>query len=791
MRESFGSDGQPGSYTDIDYTDCIALYGHNMAATQTVLWARILDRLAGPRPPKIIVVDPRVSDTAKLATVHLQPKIGTNVALLNGLQYLLFENDWIDWEFVNAHTVGIEPLKKTVMEFPPDKVEEITGVPASLLRKAAEIIGTSRTLLSTALQGVYQSNQATAAACQINNINILRGMLGKHGCGIFQMNGQPTAQNNREAGCDGEFPGFRNHLNPVHMEDMARLWNIDPVKVPHWNEPTHVENILSFIAKGTIQMLWISGTNPLVSLPNLGRVRELLTKDDLFVVAQDIFMTETAAIADVVLPGAQWGEKTGCFTNVDRTVHISHKAVEPPGEARSDLEIFLDYGKRMGFKDKDGQPLMPFQNSEEVFEAWKKMSKGRPCDYSGLSYEKLSGGSGIQWPCNEEAPFGTERLFTDKKFFTELDYCESFGHDLETGAYYTKEEYKALNPNGRAILKACHYFPSSEEPNDEYPLRLSTGRRVHHFHTRTKTGRTALQKKDPEPEIVIAEEDARQLNLKDREEVLVESIRGKVQLPVSIGDIEKGNTFIPFHFGYFDSEAGGKARAANELTTAKWDPISKQPMFKGGAIRITKLPSTDGEVAIHAREQQSAAVETAAKKHTKAQGTKTTRERGLEAWLGELDCAIDRLIDLFKDLLPKTDRDPDAQNGLRIMVRIASRVGDRMKPIAKKYHEDRTRGQKRADALADLLFKHEEDVDGTYEMLETMQGLHMYLAYIRGSLRGMYPASQALWDKDCIQAVTEATDDVTKMEEWCLQQMQFRSPQTLLVPLPLKKGGGR
>jgi ferredoxin-nitrate reductase len=370
------------------------------------------------------------------------------------------------------------------------------------------------------------------------------------------------------------------------MEDMARLWNIDPIKVPHWNEPTHIENILSFIAKGTIQMMWISGTNPLVSLPNLGRVRELLTKDDLFVVAQDIFMTETAAIADVVLPGAQWGEKTGCFTNVDRTVHISHKAVEPPGEARSDLEIFLDYGKRMGFKDKDGQPLMPFKTSEEVFEAWKKMSKGRPCDYSGLSYEKLTGGSGIQWPCNDEAPFGTERLFSDKKFFTELDYCESFGHDLETGAYYTKDEYKKLNPNGRAILKACHYFPSSEEPNDEYPLRLSTGRRVHHFHTRTKTGRTQLQKKDPEPEIVISEEDARRLELLDREEVLVESVRGKVQLPVSIGGIEKGNTFIPFHF---DAEEGGKARAANELTTGK--SLPQTTLF---SIHPTHSPQQNG-----------------------------------------------------------------------------------------------------------------------------------------------------------------------------------------------------
>lgn len=214
-------------------------------------------------------------------------------------------------------------------------------------------------------------------------------------------------------------------------------------------------------------------------------------------------------------------------------------------------------------------------------------------------------------------------------------------------------------------------------------------------------------------------------------------------------------------------------------------------MFKGGAIRITKLPSTNGEVKIHAREQQSAAIETAAKKHTKAQGTKTARERGLETWLGELDCAIDRLLDIFKGLLPKTDRDPDAQNGIRIMVRIATRVSECIKPMAEKYHEDKNRGQKRADALADLLFQHDDSVDGTYEMLETMQGLHMYLAYIRGSLRGMYPASQALWDKDCISAVTEATGDVAKMEEWCLQQMQFRSPQTLLVPLPLKEGGKR
>lgn len=210
-------------------------------------------------------------------------------------------------------------------------------------------------------------------------------------------------------------------------------------------------------------------------------------------------------------------------------------------------------------------------------------------------------------------------------------------------------------------------------------------------------------------------------------------------------------------------------------------------MFKGGAIRITKLPPTDGQVKIHAREQQSAAIEAAAKKHIKAQGTQTSRKRGLESWLGELDCAISRLIDIYKVLLPKCDRDPDAQNGLRIMIRIATRAGSRIRPMAERYHEDKTRGKRRADVLADFIFQHDEGVDGTYEMLETMQGLHMYLAYIRGSLRGMKPASQALWDRECIAAVDEATSDVERMEEWCLQQMQFRSPQTLLVPLPVEE----
>jgi anaerobic selenocysteine-containing dehydrogenase len=550
MRESFGSDGQPGSYRDIDYTDCIFIVGHNISSTQTVLWARMLDRLEGPDPPKVVVIDPRVSNTAKRATVHLAPRIGTNMAILNGIQHLMFENGWIDEQWVKVHTVGLELLKEKVKPYTPEYVEKITSVPVEKIKAAAEILGKTKSLLSTALQGVYQSNQGTASACQINNINLLRGLIGKAGSGIYQMNGQPTAQNNRETGCDGEFPAFRNHLNPNHMKDMADVWNIEYHKIPHWNEPTHIQNMLNFIDSDTIEMFWISGTNPLVSLPNLPRVRSLLTKPNLFVVCQDIFMTETASIADVVLPAAQWGEKSGCFTNVDRTVHLSHKAIEPPGEARSGFDIFVDYAKRMDFRNRDGTPLMPWEKPEDAYKEWQKMTKGRPCDYSALSYEKLTGGSGIQWPCNEQNPHGTERLFTDGVFYTDIEYCESYGHDLETGAPYTKDEYRDMNLAGKAFLKAAAYLPSAEAVNEEYPLQLSTGRQVYHFHTRTKTGRAkALQDAAPAPFIQISEADAKKFDVKDGEDVIVRSRRGVVQLPAQVGGISEGQTFIPFHFG--------------------------------------------------------------------------------------------------------------------------------------------------------------------------------------------------------------------------------------------------
>lgn len=588
LKESFGSDGQPGSYDDLDTTEAILHVGHNIASQQTVLWMRILDRRRGPNPPKLVVIDPRRTFTAAEADIHLAPRVGTNVPVMNGLLHLIIEAGQIDRAFIEAHTIGFDNLRQVVSQWSPERVEALAGVPAAQLREAAHILGGARSLVSSVLQGVYQSMQATAAAVQVNNLHIIRGLIGKPGCGILQMNGQPTAQNTRECGADGDMPGFRNWGNHEHIAQLARLWNVDIDRIPHWSPPTHAMQIFRYAEQGSIKLLWISATNPAVSMPDLPRIRRILGRDDLFVVVQDAFLTETTEFADVVLPAAIWGEKTGTFTNVSRTVHISRKAVEPPGAARADLDIFLDYAQRMDFRDKDGAPLIQWQDAEGAFEAWKACTRGRPCDYSGMSYAKLSEGSGIQWPCNERYPDGTPHLYTDGVFNTAADYCETYGQDFDTGASVPQEEYRAHDPQGRALIKAADYRPPHELPDDDYPLWLTTGRLVYHFHTRTKTGRApSLYEAAPDAYVQLSPEDAARYGIGNGDWVEVESRRGRVVEPARIGDIEPGLVFIPFHYGYWDKPE--RARAANELTLTEWDPVSKQPHFKYAAVRIRKV----------------------------------------------------------------------------------------------------------------------------------------------------------------------------------------------------------
>src|SRR6478609_4817894 len=601
FKESFGADGQPGSYTDIEHCDAIFLFGHNMAETQTVLWARILDRTRGEDPPRIVCVDPRrtlvAQEAERTGGVHLACRVGTNLALMNGLTRELLANGWIDEAWVQAHTIGLDALRATVEPYTAEEVARICGVEADDVRRAARIFGESNAVLSTVLQGFYQSHQATAASVAVHNLHLLRGMIGRPGAGVLQMNGQPTAQNNRECGADGDLPGFRNWDNPAHVQQLADLWNVDVMTVPHWAPPTHAMQIMSYAETGSIGFLWVSATNPAVSMPESARIRKILTGEQCFTVVQDLFLTETAELADVVLPAAGWGEKTGCFTNVNRVVHLSEQAVEPPGEARSDLDIFLMYADAMGFTDRDGEPVVKWRSPEEAFSAWAAITAGRPVDYTGLSYAKLRGPSGVPWPVNAEHPDGTDRLYVDGIFPTDTDYCETYGHDLITGGTVTEQEHRATAPAGRAFLKGAPYTPAHELPSREFPLLFTTGRTAYQFHTRTKTGRArSLNRAAPDAWVELSPTDAAELGINEGDWVRVESPRGAIEVRARIGRVMPGAVFAPFHYGHWDPDdlTDADHRSANELTMTVWDPVSKQPTFKTAACRVTRLRAGEG-----------------------------------------------------------------------------------------------------------------------------------------------------------------------------------------------------
>ena len=777
LKETFGTDGQPASYTDIDTTEAILHVGHNVAEVQTVLWSRILDRRRGPKPPKLVVIDPRATATAKEADVHLAPMLGTNVAVLNGLLNLIIESDRIDSEFIDEHTVGFEFLRDTAALWPPERVEKVTGVPADRLRAAANILSSANSLVSTVLQGVYQSNQATAAAVQVNNLNLIRGLIGKPGSGVLQMNGQPTAQNTRECGADGDLPGFRNWDDPAHIAELAKIWNVKESVIPHWAPPTHAMQIFRYCETGSIRMLWISATNPAVSLPDLPRIRKILQKDSLFVIAQDAFMTETAELADVVLPAALWGEKTGCFTNVDRTVHISHKAVEPPGDAKSDLDIFLDYAQRMEFTDKDGQPLIKWSDAQGAFDAWRECSRGRPCDYSGMSYEKLSQVSGIQWPCNEEFPEGCERLYTKGIFNTAAEYCEDYGHDLRTGAMRTPEQYKANDPKGRAFLHAADYEPPHESPDENYPFWLTTGRVVYHFHTRTKTGR-AKELNDAAPDVFVElnEHDAQELGLRDGDFVRVESKRGKIDGAVRIGNILPRHIFVPFHYGYWDGQGHEYARAANELTITGWDPVSKQPHFKFAAVKLAKIDpnSASGVVRDTLKAAKGAVVEIKDALVNPDENTETKKH--LAEYLGLLKRAEHEIADAFKSVADHHGDEPDIFEICQKFAHTSTIHEEAIKRFTSVFG---AASEHEASRVKHSLFKGPRS--GGFGLVRDLHDLFLLVTEAHLGWMILLQAAHALRDKELIAACTKLGGETDSQRSWLQTRIKQAAPQALLV----------
>jgi ferredoxin-nitrate reductase len=354
-------------------------------------------------------------------------------------------------------------------------------------------------------------------------------------------------------------------------------------------KPVGAPEIFELCELGYVKVLWNICTNPAVSMTD--RTKQLRTLNGVFLVVQDCFAnTETAQLADVVLPSAMWGEKTGCMTNAERRCTLLRQAVEPPGEARADLDIFLDFARRMNLRDADGQPLIRYTDPEGAFDEWRGISRGCIPDYSGMSYARLAETGGLQWPCTTERPEGTVRLYEDRSFPTQWYISESFEKDIETGHEHTIKEYREKrDPNGRAVLVPTDYEPPTDLADDEFPLIAISGRQVYHWHTRTKTGKApALHEAAPAVLVSVSRQDATRLGIADGDSVRIVSRRGAIVAPAKVGDVvSAGVIFIPFHYGEL-----GADHAANTLMPRVWDPASKQPVQKLAAVRLERLPIT-------------------------------------------------------------------------------------------------------------------------------------------------------------------------------------------------------
>jgi predicted molibdopterin-dependent oxidoreductase YjgC len=562
------------------------------------------------------------------------------------------------------------------------------------------------------------------------------------------------------------------------MKELADHWKVEPEVIPHWSVPTHILQILSHAENGLIHFIWIVATNPLVSLPDLKRVRDILAKENIFIVVSDGFLTETADYADVVLPAALWGEKTGTFTNTDRTVHITHKAVDPPGQARSDLDIFLEFARRLELKNKYGEPLVWWENAEETFEAWRQCTKGSSCDYSGITYEALSQTSGIQWPCNERFPNGCERLYSDGIFPTDIETCESFGHDLETGAKITKEEYEAMNPDGRAILKAASYIPPFEAPDEEFPLWLTTGRNVYHFHTRTKTGRTKLNDAEPHMYVEVNPVDAKQHGLNDGDRVKVSSRRGHIFGTVRIVDVLEGTIFLPFHYGYWDIPDHLKDVAANELTLPYFDPVSKQPVFKYCAVQMGKVDEMTQTKQLSEDEIQpklGSAIDHGPQPDMQKVKNLETHLKLLFMHCDHLKCILDDMSQM---------KDHGIQQTMFIFKHLHESTMNEMNNVYERYQLSSVDVKFSFEnySLPDSKSMLPSNLTSEYQALLRIQLLGTHVSFSQFACNSLVVAAKAAMIHDLGSELVKVRTYLSKIYKWVNTQMSIRSPEALNCP---------
>ncbi|MEO6850852.1 MAG: molybdopterin-dependent oxidoreductase, partial [Mucilaginibacter sp.] len=551
---ALGEDSVPVCYDDVELSDCMLIEGGNPAWCHPILWRRVEAHKAANPEVKIIIVDPRVTDSCSMADLHLQINPGTDVTLNHAIGRLLIENGDIDIDFIDSHADGFEAYSKVVFKNSLMEAAKTCGLNESDIRLAAKYIGEAKGFISMWTMGLNQSAIGVNKNLSLINLNLITGQIGKPGSGPLSLTGQPNAMGGREVGgLANLLPAHRELKNPLHREEVQKFWGGKTIKPEPGLTATEMFDALN---DGRLKAIWIMCTNPLASLPNV-RLAEAALKKAKFVVVQEISSKpETLAFADVILPAAAWAEKEGTMTNSERRISYLNKLIDPPGEALPDAEIICRFAHKMGY------PGFDFKNPAEIYAEHVKLTAKTNIDISGLSYELLKEKKTIQWPYKKKGlPNGTPRLFTD-------------------GAFYTESK--------KALISAVPDTLTSERSDADFPFILTTGRIRDQWHTMSKTGKVnKLNQHFKQAFLEIHPDDAGGLGLAEGDITIISSRRGNVQVQAQLSpQIKRGVVFLPMHWGKI---LNNDLNRANNLTSDLVDPISKEPDFKYCAVNIQKF----------------------------------------------------------------------------------------------------------------------------------------------------------------------------------------------------------
>ena len=524
------------SFSEVEGADVLLVIGSNTTEAHPIVGSA-MKRAVKFHDAKLIVVDPRRTEIARMADIHLQPVSGTDVAYLNGLINVIIGEGLQDREFIEERTEGFDELREAVKAYTPEYVEEISGIPADGLRKAARLYASAKKGMLFYTMGITQHISGTDNVKSIANLAMLTGNVGKESTGVNPLRGQSNVQGACDMGAlPNVYPGYQKVTDEDINEKFKKAWKVD--HLPSEVGLTIVE-MMHDAHKGKVKAMYVMGENPVMSDPDVNHVREALENLD-FLVVQDIFLSETAELADVVLPAASFAEKDGSLTNSERRVQLWHKAIEPVGESRADWEIICDISTRMGYE-------MRYDSPAKIMD---EMAQLTPI-YAGMSHDRLKG-DGLQWPCPDKDHPGTKFL------------------------------HKGKFSRGLGKFHAIKFRPPHEMPDEEYPLLLTTGRMLYHFHTGTLSRRSAgLHELHPEGAMEMNPVDAAELGIEDGDMANVASRRGSVATKVWVTDTPlPGTVFMTFHF---------REAAANLLTVSALDPVARIPEYKVCAVKVKSL----------------------------------------------------------------------------------------------------------------------------------------------------------------------------------------------------------